>query len=281
MIMIAFMGSVFSPFYARAISANKRSDPLDYCAFNVGFYGPHGRTHWVFTEFPRGDIGRSATQFDLAGNQLCWDDHVLRIQIDDRCAPRRRRIRGRIDVHFTEANLQCFPIDDAGQHQWCPIAPFATAEVSMHAPDLDWSGHAYIDSNQGEVPLHHTFDRWNWSRTHTGNAAQLTYNTQETDGRKHQLALAYRDGEIQTIVPQAQATLPTTGWSLERHCQLAAPTLKQTLDDTPFYARSLVESDGGIGMHESLSLERFRKSWVQRLLPFRMRFPTSRLWSTP
>jgi carotenoid 1,2-hydratase len=48
----------------------------------------------------------------------------------------------------------------------------------------------------------------------------------------------------------------------------------QTLEDTPFYARSLVnmmyEGKSVTAVHESLSMTRFRQSWVHMLLPFRM-----------
>jgi carotenoid 1,2-hydratase len=47
----------------------------------------------------------------------------------------------------------------------------------------------------------------------------------------------------------------------------------RTVEDTPFYARSLL-TDGASSpahvVHESLSLERFRSPWVQSMLPFRM-----------
>ena len=47
----------------------------------------------------------------------------------------------------------------------------------------------------------------------------------------------------------------------------------RTLEDTPFYARSLL-TDGtqapGLVIHETLSLDRFGSNWVQSLLPFRM-----------
>jgi carotenoid 1,2-hydratase len=50
--------------------------------------------------------------------------------------------------------------------------------------------------------------------------------------------------------------------------------LVRTLEDTPFYARSLIEAtiDGehGRGLHESLDMRRFTQPWVQTLLPFRM-----------
>ena len=60
---------------------------------------------------------------------------------------------------------------------------------------------------------------------------------------------------------------------------LSAPAGKEdevtrTLEDAPFYARSLVASQvlgkPAIAVHESLSLTRFRAAWVRMLLPFRM-----------
>jgi carotenoid 1,2-hydratase len=48
----------------------------------------------------------------------------------------------------------------------------------------------------------------------------------------------------------------------------------ETLEDTPFYARSLVETrlagETATCVHESLSLDRFDSRIVQLMLPFRM-----------
>jgi carotenoid 1,2-hydratase len=47
----------------------------------------------------------------------------------------------------------------------------------------------------------------------------------------------------------------------------------RTVEDTPFYARSMVMGGGPESeqvVHESLSLDRFASRWVQTLLPFRM-----------
>ena len=56
----------------------------------------------------------------------------------------------------------------------------------------------------------------------------------------------------------------------------------RTLEDTPFYARSLLDTcllgEPVHGVHESLDLERFRSGWVQMLLPFRM--PRRSAWAT-
>ena len=52
------------------------------------------------------------------------------------------------------------------------------------------------------------------------------------------------------------------------------PVVLDTLEDTPFYARSVIAA-GLAGqrvtaMHESLSMDRFSTAWVQAMLPFRM-----------
>jgi carotenoid 1,2-hydratase len=84
-------------------------------------------------------------------------------------------------------------------------------------------------------------------------------------------------GGYEHFFPPAVTPLPTTGWGIGRSMRSENPANAQvlrTLEDTPFYARSIVQSDvfgeSRIAMHESLSLERFRRRWVQTLLPFRM-----------
>ena len=37
------LGSVFSPFYAKARAASRAVDPLDHCALNVALYTPRGK----------------------------------------------------------------------------------------------------------------------------------------------------------------------------------------------------------------------------------------------
>ena len=52
------------------------------------------------------------------------------------------------------------------------------------------------------------------------------------------------------------------------------PRVLATLEDTPFYARSLVTTrlDGApvTLMHESVNLDRLQVPWIEWLMPFRM-----------
>ena len=52
------------------------------------------------------------------------------------------------------------------------------------------------------------------------------------------------------------------------------PRVRETLEDTPFYSRSMIEGryegEWATIIHESLSLDRLRSSLVRAMLPFRM-----------
>ena len=52
--LIAFIGSVFSPYYALA-RRRGRGDPQHHCALNVALYGAGGRG-WAMTERGRGSL---------------------------------------------------------------------------------------------------------------------------------------------------------------------------------------------------------------------------------
>jgi carotenoid 1,2-hydratase len=76
----------------------------------------------------------------------------------------------------------------------------------------------------------------------------------------------------------ARVSLPKTRWRVNRetHADFGfTPRITTTLEDAPFYARSVLDTkicgERLKTLHESLSLERFRKQWVRTLLPFRMR----------
>jgi carotenoid 1,2-hydratase len=82
-------------------------------------------------------------------------------------------------------------------------------------------------------------------------------------------------GEAQTVAAPPERPLRRAGWGVQRHPRADGPLhLVRTLEDTPFYTRSLLRREGEGGtlpmVHESLSMERFERGWVRCLLPFRM-----------
>ena len=270
--IIAFIGSVFSPYYAWSNWA----DPFRHCAVNVALYGPRG-ARWAMTERGRASLRRSHDMLAIGPSSLHWRDGALVIRINEIAAPIPRPIRGEIVIDPQAINRRAFTLEATGAHQWRPIAPVAHAAVKLESPDLRWRGHAYIDTNAGEEPLEKAFSSWTWSRARLGDGAAIYYDADRR--REPPLALALRvnaAGEVAEEESPPVAPLPKTKWRLSRRTRApdGAARVMRDLEDTPFYSRSLITSrfDGAPAewVHESLSLDRFAHPIVRLMLPFRM-----------
>jgi len=278
--LIAFIGSVFSPYYAWA-RARGRGDPMAYCAMNVALYGAKGR--WSMTERNRPAVLRNADSLSIGPSVLHWDGQSLVAEMREWSAPVPRRLRGRIRLHPTVVHNQALGLDSAGRHYWTPISPAARVEVKMEHPDLRWSGNGYFDHNTGNQPLERCFDNWFWSRAATRRGPVVLYELQRCDGHTNALAMHFdRDGNRHELEVQRATTLPHTRWGIDRPVRSddGLADLRATWEDTPFYARSLIDvrlnGERVTAVHESLSLQRFSSPWVKLMLPFRM---PRRVWS--
>ena len=276
--MIAFVGSVFSPYYAWA-RRRGRPDPLDHCALNVGLYGP-GARRWTMTERGRRHVDVGPERFVVGPSALHWDGTSLTITIDEigMPLPVPRRVRGRVRVTPQAITDHVVTLNPEGAHRWWPIAPLARVEVDLSEPDLSWSGPGYLDMNQGDAPLTEGFQSWHWSRAPTTEGAAVLYGGTRRDGSTFDLGWRFDDGgNARETPPGPTAVLPKSGWRITRETRSDRghpAALVETLEDTPFYARSLVRTslagESVTAMHESLSLDRFANPVVQAMLPFRM-----------
>ena len=276
--MIALLGSVFSPYYAAARAAERSPDPLAHCSMNIALYGPT-RDRWALTERGRGAVRRDEHALSIGPSAMWWERGALVIDLDEVTAPFGARIAGRVRIYPEERDGSPLTLDAEGKHAWWPIAPAARAEVELTHPRLRFSGAAYHDANAGDEPLERAFSGWTWSRVACRERAMITYDVIHRDGGRRLISRSFeRGGRVHDDVPVVERSLPSTRWGLDRRIQVgpeAKPELLRTLEDTPFYARSLVRAsylgDSAVGTHETLSLGRFTSRWVQRLLPFRMR----------
>ncbi len=275
--LIAFIGSVFSPYYAAA-HARRATPPINHCALNVAVYGPGAR--WAMTERGASAVQRHTHALRIGPSALCWDGTSLVITIDEICAPLPRRLRGTVVVRPRALTGACFALDAAGRHTWSPIAPRADVSVDLQHPALRWRGLGYLDHNVGVEPLQSAFARWHWSRlvgaSHTAILYETTPRTDTPDAPGRVLALrADDDGTLTGFEPPPPAALPRGLWGVTRGTRADRPArLLHTLEDAPFYLRSVIDSQmagiAGPAMHESLDLDRFRQPWVRMLLPARM-----------
>jgi carotenoid 1,2-hydratase len=271
--MIAFVGSVFSPYYA---SARRRghADAADHCALNVALYGTGGK-RWSMTERGHAQIERSAGAFVLGPSRLEWRADALHVAVDEIAVPVPRKLRGQVIVHPQSKPDFALSLDTPQRHHWSPIAPCARIEVDFESPRVSWRGTAYLDCNSGTVPLESSFRSWHWSRSHDGSGStHVTYDVERREEAPLTLGLRIGpDGRVEPAPLAPEQRLRRTLWGVDRRIRNDGHggTRVTTLEDTPFYARSLVRPAGQpVMVHETLSLERFDTRWVQALLPFRM-----------
>lgn len=244
---------------------------------NVVLYGRRNR-RWAMTERGRATLWRDATHLAIGPSSLRWDGGGLTAEIDEIATPLPRRLRGTIRLHPAALTTDGMALDAQGAHRWRPIAPQARVEVSLAHPDLRWSGNGYLDTNAGNGPLENAFACWDWSRSPMRNGTAILYDVTRRDGSRHALALHFgRDGCATPLTLPRGVALPPSRWRVERRTRAdgdQAPRIVQTLLDAPFYVRSVIATslhgEPVAGVHESLSLDRFRAPWVQAMLPFRM-----------
>jgi len=280
--VILFVGSVFSPYYAWA-RRRGQPNPEDHCAFNVALYGEK-RGHWSMTERDRHTLHRDRDTLIVGPSQARWVDGELLLDIDELTFPRPAYLRGRIRLTPRVANDQALVLDPAGRHRWCALAPCARVEVEMEKPRVRWQGEGYLDTNAGDEPLEDGFSGWHWARASDPEGTTVLYDVTPRQGAAYRKTIRFdHQGTMQETPAPEPAPLPTALWGIRRRIPADTPgqaRLVETLEDTPFYARSLVdtEADGRPlrAVHESLNLDRFASFWVKPLLPFRMPRRTTR-----
>lgn len=274
--VIAMLGCVFSPWYARARRTGP-TNPLAHCALNVVLYGREGR-RWAMTERDTPAVQRSAQRLAIGPSRLKWDDGVLTIDVDERTAPWHRPLRGRIRVRPHTWHAQAFELDSAGRHRWWPLAPRARIEVDFDAPARCFEGDAYLDGNHGDEPLEAAFEGWQWARASDPTRTLVFYDARDRLGKTTSIAIDTRAGSLQAFLGSTTpVALPPSSWGIARTMRAdvgTQPVLIKTLESAPFYARSWVRTqlDGHTfeAFHETLSMRRFTRPWVQALLPVRL-----------
>ncbi len=153
----------------------------------------------------------------------------------------------------------------------------------MPAPGIRWQGSAYLDSNFGNEPMEDRFYDWQWSRAHIlgnsgGRDTAVFYEGRRRDGSDFALSLLFgADGQPRALEAPPKSPLLPTCWLMPRYTRSdtwGQAKILKTWEDTPFYSRSAlatqIEGQPAIGVHESLSLSRFRSKPMQWMLPYRM-----------
>ena len=232
------------------------------------------------TERGVGSVQRSAEHLQIGPSQLQWRGDHLQIDLNEISVPLPQRVRGQVRVYPDALCTYSNALDDAGKHRWGPIAPCARIEVELDKPGLRWQGNAYLDSNEGDEPVTVPFKNWDWSRARMlDGSTAVIYDVTQLSGARTLLAERFKtDGSWEPFEPANQReALPSTLWRIDRGVRAdigSSSSVIETLEDTPFYARSLLTTnllgEQVIAVHETIQPQRLKSRTVQMMLPFRM-----------
>jgi carotenoid 1,2-hydratase len=231
------------------------------------------------TERGRLHLNRSARAFSVGPSRVDWNGQSIDVRIDERCSPLPRRVRGRVRLHPDALCTWTTALDVHGRHRWGPIAPCARIELDLAEPALRWRGTAYFDSNEGDEPIENGFRRWDWLRAaQAPDRCAVFYDVETRSGAARTIGASFgADGSVEPLAISQRQELPATRWwRVRRRVPMTAghASVHRTLEDTPFYARSLLNLSLGSApveaVHETLDVTRLVSPVVQRLLPVRM-----------
>ncbi|MEM8536293.1 MAG: carotenoid 1,2-hydratase [Pseudomonadota bacterium] len=271
--VIAFIGSVFSPWYAWS----GRRDPANHCCINVATYGPGGR--FTMTDRGRDALRTTANTFQVGPSSLHWTGTDLIIDINEISSPPLiSRVRGQIKLTPKAMTTVELPLTDDGTHIWRPFAPSSDISVDLEAPGWQWSGHGYFDANFGTRALEQDFSFWTWGRYPTRDGATCIYDAARRDGTMLDTAIAFdADGGARITDAPPRTRFKRSLWQVKRETRADQGVMpKQVLGmlDAPFYSRSAVQTqlNGEVvtGVHEALDLNRFRSPFLKPMLAVRV-----------
>ncbi|MHA7826121.1 MAG: carotenoid 1,2-hydratase [Roseovarius sp.] len=271
--VIAFIGSVFSPWYAWS----GRRAPENNVCINVATYGPGGR--FTMTDRGQSALRQSPDHFTVGPSSLHWTGEELVISINEISSPPLvSRVRGTIRVRPTALTSVELPLTEDGAHIWRPFAPTCSIRVDLEAQGWQWDGHGYFDANFGTRALEQDFSYWTWGRFPTGGGSTCFYDARRLEGSELGVGVQFDDrGHAQSITPPPKARMKRSLWALRRETRAdsgAQPVQVQSMLDAPFYSRATVKTringEDTIGVHEALDLNRFRSPLLKPMLAVRV-----------
>ena len=200
--IIAFIGSVFSPWY----KWSGRREPQNNVCINVATYGPGGR--FTMTDRGRSALRQSEHSFTVGPSSLVWDpiEQTLTINVNEISSPPIiSRVRGKITLRPKSITNVELPLTPSGTHIWRPFAPTADIDVDLEAKGWQWSGLGYFDANFGSLALEQDFNYWTWGRYPISTGTQCFYDLELRNGETAMHAidfnLAGEATEISTAPP--------------------------------------------------------------------------------
>jgi carotenoid 1,2-hydratase len=292
---IFFVGSVFSPSWAKRLRRGETARAEEHVAVNLALYERGKKRAWVMSEYGKSalactdDAGPRIGKSAIVGN-----GKGLHVDVVERSAPFLVTLAGlgaRVEGHieFEPHAPPLPPVElggDAEAHRWHVLMPRARVRVEFARPKFSFEGVGYHDVNSGDGRLERAFSSWSWARFHDRERTTIIYATHGRKGTSRAFVVDAHDDEVAHVLP---ATLLPEGEHRRAPFGLVMPRwfavdvggraltcrVERLLEAAPFYARYDARLDAGAtqasGIGEYLDLDRFVRPGVQFLLRFKMR----------
>lgn len=311
LVLILFAGAVFSPWYAARLRSGEAATGLEHPAVNLALYERPGRASfpstqrlWVMNEHPHSKLTFAGRRIAVGESAIeCGADGGLRICVSEdttrffgRPGPRLEATIRVSAPPFANAPLELGRGTAGEAHFWQPLVGAGAATVDLRCGPLSVSyrGLAYCDRNFGSGRLEDAFSAWSWAHGVAEGVAEhpaalVLYRAQQRSGGVTGLVVRYADPSQPPTVLHCDegTTSEPPRFGRRGFLWLSVPgrisvggvaserLLGSRLEDSPFYARHVTrlrDADGSyLGVGEYLSLDRFRRPAVQRLLAYKIR----------
>ena len=169
--VIAMLGCVFSPWYARA--RRRAWSTTAALGTQCGALSRLGKT-LGHDERDAAAVTRNPDQLTIGTSRVLWDGNALQIEVDEKTSPWPQRLRGHIRVTPRVRHATPYPLDAAGRHLWWRWHRLLESKCNSMRQFSRGKVQPYLDANQGLAPLEEDFDSWHWSRSHGAGQTRVS-----------------------------------------------------------------------------------------------------------
>lgn len=294
LVAIFFVGSVFSPYYAKRLARGEEPKPSEHLAVNLALYRRGRRPRFVFSEYGAGGGGLELDErgglvrMTVGKSSVVRDGSRFTVRIDDRCVGLRTPMVGTAVFDGLEESLPELAL--APGHLWRAHLP--RARVSARFGDFSLQDVlGYHDENRGHEPPVRAFARWSWGRVHERETTKVFFDLEARAPsrgggivREH-LTIDARRGVSRTALPTRRLApswssyllpLPSafdSGCSEQGERYLSSPV--DVLERAPFYLRFLARfpPENALSMGEHVDFDRIDSRLVRKMVSLRVARP--------
>lgn len=307
LVIVWYAGLPFDPAYGVGTLKHLRQPArypapraLDHSAIGVSWYRDGKTIAYALNGYRSGDFRYEASPLSIriAGCTLDRDDRGYRLQLETPAVDGRSTIRAdlRFDPAPDTASMESDLGTSAHPHLWILAAADCRVSGRMSiegrsSGSTDFIGRGYHDHNAGSEEISRAMRRWRWGRVHVGDRTYIYYQAEPRWESARGLLIVCDKGRPVDNPESGGHTLVVADTprrnvfgvvdagrlSVDDGHYRVSRTLKDRLDDGPFYLRWTADFDvdgtGALGICEHLETRNLNSRWFNWMIPYRLKRP--------